>query len=192
MFKMKIILFLFAFYASSALFAQDKFEKESRIKRKYVPAQALKFIDSLNLQSSVKWYQEEGMNHKSIEAKFRISKARYSVEFDSLGRIEDIEVEVAWGQLELSMRESIENELKPSCLNHKIVKVQRQFTGSERDLYHLLKSGSISSQLQTKYEVIVRCKQENQIDLYEYLFSDSGKTLSISKMVFKNSSHLEY
>ena len=189
---MKIILFLFAFSVSSALFGQDKFEKESRIKRKEVPAQALKFIDSLHLKSRVKWYQEEGVDHKSVEAKFRISKARYSVEFDSLGRIEDIEVEVAWGQLELSLRESIENELKPSCLSHKIIKVQRQFTGNEWDLFHLLKSGSMSRQLQIKYEVIVRCKQEKQIDLYEYLFSDSGKTMSISKIVFKSSSHLEY
>ena len=158
MFKMKIMLFLFAFSVSNALFAQDKFEKESRIKRKDVPAQALKFIDSLDLKSRVKWFQEEGLNHKSIEAKFRISKARYSVEFDSLGRIEDIEVEVAWGHLELSLRESIHGQLEQNCSSYKIVKVQRQFTGSEWDLFHLLKSGSMSSQIQIKYEVIVRCK----------------------------------
>jgi hypothetical protein len=192
MYKFKFLIFLIVFSVSNNLFAQDKFEKERRIKPEDVPSKALSFIDSLNLNTKVKWYQEEGLNKKSIEAKFKRNKVRYSVEFDSLGMIEDIEIEVNWGELESSLIESISSQLQQNCSSYSIVKVQRQFTGSENDLFALLKTGNIVDLLKIKYEIIVRCKQENKVGLFEYLLNDKGKLISISKIVFKNSSHLEY
>jgi hypothetical protein len=190
--NLKYLIFLIMFSVSCNLFAQDKFEKESRIRPKDVPSKALSFIDSLNWRTSIKWYQEEGLNQKSIEAKFKGNKLSYSLEFDSLGMIEDIEIEVNWGELEPGLKESISSQLQQNCTNHLIVKVQRQFTGSEKDLFALLKTGKIFDGMNIKYEIIVRCKQENKVDLFEYLFNNQGKLISTSKIVFKNSSHLEY
>ena len=180
------------FSVSNNLIAQDKFEKESRIKPKDVPSKSLSFIDSLKLNTKVKWYQEDGLSKKSIEAKFKQNKIRYSVEFDSLGIIEDIEIGVNWGELDSSLIESISSQLKQNCSGYRIVKVQRQFTGSENDLSVLLKTGNIFDMLKIKYEIIVRCRKENKVNLFECLFTDKGKLISTSKIVFKNSSHLEY
>lgn len=185
-----ILLIVFSF--SNTLLAQDKFEKESRIKSKQVPARALLFIDSLNLSTKVKWYKEEGLTNKSIEAKFKLNKVKYSVEFDTLGKIEDVEIEVNWEDLEPHLKDSILFHLKLDCSSHKIVKVQRQFTGSESDLLHLLKTTNIFEQVKIKYEIIISCGHQNKVDLFEYLYNYDGQLISKSKMVFKNSSHLEY
>lgn len=187
-----ISIFLIVFSVSNNIFAQEKFEKESRIKQKDVPSEALLFTDSLNSNTKIKWFREEGMTRKSIEAKFKQNNARYSIEFDTLGNIEDVEIEVNWQDIEPEIRDSVSVQLTLNCSKYKIVKVQKQFTGNVNDLFSLLKTGKKSEHLKIKYEIIVRCNQQKKVDLFEYLFSDKGKLISISKIVFRNSSHLEY
>jgi hypothetical protein len=192
MYKFKFLILLIFFSVSNNLFAQDKFEKESRIKPEDVPTRALVFIDSLSLKSKVKWYKEEGLNKESIEAKFKLDKVMHSVEFDTLGMIEDVEIDVNWKDMESHLKDSIFFQLKVDCSSHKIIKVQRQLIGSENDLLTLLKSGNFLENLKIKYEIIIRCKHQNEVNLFEYLFNNEGKLISKSKIIFKNSSHLEY
>ena len=191
MHKFIYIILLLVVQYSSNLYAQEKFEKESRIKQKNVPSKALLFIDSLNFKNKIKWYKEEGLYRKSFEAKFNYNKARYSVEFDTLGNIEDLEIEVDWEDLKSNISDSISLQLKIDCIKHKIVKVQKQYKGSESELFSMLKADIISQSLIIKYELIVRCNQQKKVDLFEYLFNDNGKLISRSKIVFRNSSHLE-
>lgn len=186
------VIFLIILTFSNNLFAQDKFEKERRIKQKEVPSKALSFINSLNFNTKIKWYEEEGLTRKSIEAKFKNNKAKYSVEFDTLGNVEDIELEVPWQDIESYIRDSISLQLKLDCSKHNIDKVQMQFTGSDDALLSLLKNGTHGEHLKIKYELIVKCNYQKTVDLFEYLFDDKGKLISISKIVFRNSSHLEY
>lgn len=192
MYKFKFLLFLIVFSVVSNLFAQDKFEKESRIKRNDVPAKALLFIDSLNYNTKIKWYKEEGLTSISIEAKFKYNKTRYSIEFDTLGNIEDVEIEVSWPDVESELSKSITKQLKLDCSKYKIVKIQRQFTGSENDLFSLLRNGIHSEQIKIKYEIVVRCNEQKEVNLFEYLFNEKGILVRKSKIIFKNSSHLEY
>ncbi len=192
MHKLFYLILLIGFTYSNNLFAQDKFEKESRIKRSYVPSKALSFMDSLNFKSKIKWYKEEGLIRKSIEAKFKHIRSKYSIEFDTLGNIEDVEIQVNWKEIESNIRESVSAQFKLDCSKHKIVKVQKQYTGSENELFLLQKTGIYSEQIKIRYEIIVRCKQQKEINLFEYLFNDKAILVNKSKIVFKNSSHLEY
>ncbi|WP_373534405.1 hypothetical protein [Microcoleus sp.] len=157
-----------------------------------VPSKALTFIDSLHLNTTQKWYSEEGLNQKSIEVKYKLDKLNYSIEFDTVGTIEDIEVEAKTEDLESTVQDLIRTQLDVDCSSHKIRKVQRQYTGTEKDLFSLLNTGKKPENLTIKYELIVKCKQPNSVDLFEYLFDHEGKLMSKSKIVFKNSSHLEY
>lgn len=173
------------------ILAQEKFEKESRIGEKEVPTQALLFLAPLNL-SKVKWYKEEGLNGTSIEVKFKAGKARYSVEFDTLGRVEDIEIEADWDDLASGLRDSIAASLNSHCIQHKVIKVQRHYKGDEAELFSIIRDGKNIQSLTHQYELIVRCNEEHQVDQFEYLFSNTGQLVSRSKIVFRNSSHLEY
>lgn len=192
MHKFIYILLLIAFTCSSNLIAQEKFEKESRIKGDDAPTKAQLFIDSLNVNNKVKWYKEEGLNRQSIEAKFKHDKAKHSVEFNTLGHVEDIEIETNFKDLESNLKEAIILKLKLDCSKHKIVKVQKQYTGSESHLVSTFKTDKTSPSLTIKYELVIRCRQQKKVNLFEYLFNDAGELISTSKIVFKNSSHLEY
>ena len=186
------IVFLTIIHLPGTLFAQEKFEKESRIKKTNVPLKARLFVDSLQPQHSIKWYKEEGLLGNSIEAKFKNDKTLYSVEFDTLGNIQDLEIEINWDDIPSSASDSIYAQLKMDCLKNKIVKVQRQYSGKQSiplsfRNYHLKRESLVIN-----YELIVRCKEQNNVALFEYLFDEKGQFISRSTIVFKNSSHLEY
>ncbi|MBK7474895.1 MAG: hypothetical protein IPI11_02330 [Haliscomenobacter sp.] len=189
-------LFYFALLICLALpfhlFAQDKFEKESRIKPDEIPAEALSFMDSLNYEAKIKWFKEEGLTRKSIEAKFKYENTKFSVEFNLLGNIEDIEIEVNWQNIEPETTDSISKHLQLDCSKFKIVKVQKQFAGSKNDLFFRFPNEANSEKTEIKYEIIVKCYQQKEVNLFEYSFNEKGIPLTKSKIVFKNSSHLEY
>lgn len=188
--KILLIPLLLAF--STQLLAQSKFEKESRIKHKDVPARAQQFINSVNPSSKVKWYKEEGLLTNSFEAKFKLKKAKWSIEFDTLGNVEDVEIEINWKSLESKIKDSILSYLHTECSRIKVQKIQSQFLGNEKELLHLSKSIVGNNNLEMNYEIIIRCKYQNKVDLFEYLFDKNGKFISKSILIFKNSSHLEY
>lgn len=116
----------------------------------------------------------------------------YSVEFDSLGFIEDVEIEVEWDDLEQSIKDVMASHLEKECLKYKISKVQIQFSGNEAALLSLLKGSASEASMIRKYEIIVRCKNQQKTALFEFLFNDQGQPISSSRIIFKNSSHLEY
>ena len=194
MFRKIIIVMIFLMFGlcSNYLFAQQKYEKESRIKPKDVPSKAMNFIDSINLKNRVKWYLEEGLETKSIEAKFKYNSKKYSVEFDTLGNIEDAEIEIKWDEMQTPFKDSISSQLKKDCLKEKIVKVQIQYSGTSSEILSKLRENKTSGNLTIKYEVVVRCKSKDTVVLFEYLFNKKAQVLSRSEIIFKNSSHLEY
>ncbi|MBW8361204.1 MAG: hypothetical protein K0M56_03340 [Kaistella sp.] len=192
MHKLFSILLIMGCAYSGTLSAQKKFERESRIKEKDVPAKALRFVDEVAGKNSLKWYREEALTGESIEAKFRHNNAKYSIEFDTSGNVADIEITVDWGSLNPGLREAVELKLKSDCLKHQVIKVQKQYTGSESNLLSMLKTGADNPSLTVKYELVVRCSKQRKVSLFEYLFSESGKQISASEIIFKNSSHLVY
>ncbi len=177
---------------SNSLFAQQKFEKESRLAQSDVPMNALNFIDSLNLKNKVKWYLEEGLERKSIEAKFKRNRKKHSVEFDALGNIEDVEIEMKWDELTTPLKNSISTRLQKDCIKHRINKIQIQYTGNQIPLFLKLLSGKPTEDLTVKYEIIVKCRSEKSTELFEYLFTDKGHFVLASQIIFKPSYHLEY
>lgn len=176
----------------TSICAQVKFENESRMRRKDVPSRALQFVDSLKMENEVKWYLEKGIDKNSIEAKFKRKKKKCSIEFDTLGNIEDVELEITVGKLSTQIKDSLCFQLQNNCLKSKIVKIQIQFSGSRSALMEKLKTTETSPLLTIKYEIVVRCDSKKNVELFEFLISDVGELLSKTKIILKNSSHLEY
>lgn len=192
MLKLFFLLVLSSFTFINNSYAQGKYEKESRIKKAQVPKKALLFLDSINDSTKIKWYKEEALDHESIEAKFRHNKSRYSVEFDTLGNVEDIEIETKAKDIDAGVTDVIVKQLRLECSKFRIIKIQKQYIGSEYDLFTFLHKGLIKSDLHFKYEIVVRCNSLGGICLTEYLFSEQGVLVDKNKIIFKNSSHLEY
>lgn len=186
-----ILLFFFSLSCLNVL-AQEKLEKESRLCAKHVNTDALNFIDSLELNTKVKWYKEEGIDKESIEAKFKLKSIRYSIEFDTLGKVEDIEVDIKWEDLDLSVKNKIEAYFQEDCLKFELSKIQIQYSGNPSALIYTFRNNKSTEEVIVKYEVVVKCKSKKGIHLFEYLFDDTGKLISKYRIRFNNSSHLEY
>ena len=177
---------------STSVYSQQKYEKESRLNHKDVPSTALDFINAVEITNKIKWYAEDGLESKSIEAKFKLNKKRHSVEFDTTGIIQDVEIEINRQELQPQLRDSIHSQLCRICSRYNISKIQVQYSGSQSILLSLLKGEEPIENFTTKYEIITKCVAERKTELFEYLFSDEGKILKTSKIIFKNSSNLEY
>lgn len=186
------LLCLLIIVSLDGLHAQTKFERESRLNEKDVPELALSFVDSLQIENKVKWYLEEAHGSLTIEAKFKWNKQRYSIEFDTLGRLEDVEIQIKWERINKALRDSMKTALQKDCRSFRIQKTQIQYSGDPSIIRSKLQSRKTNGNYTTRYEVMVRCRSAEEVALYEYLFSDKGKKIQVSRIVFTNSSHLEY
>jgi hypothetical protein len=99
MIKRKFLL-LFIWTISCAVFSQEKFEKEYRVKPSEVPEKSFKLIKSWRFKKKVKWYAEESNDGKTFEAKTVHLNHVYSIEFNENGTLLDLEKKVSFSELE--------------------------------------------------------------------------------------------
>lgn len=180
-----LILFLFS---SSHLIAQ-KIERETRIKEDSVPSEALSYINTQSLRR-VKWYQEQGFNSSSIEAKFKSNKRSFSVEFDEKGNLEDIEIEFKIDELKSEVKGAIINALEHEFSKFKVQKLQIQHKNAS--LNQLLNTPLPGWTFEHRLEIVVKGKKTKLPQLWELTFDKIGQLLSIQEIVPRNSVHLEY
>ncbi len=177
-------LLLFPFYA----YSQSKIEIEERIGKNEAPLEAQKFIDSLHFSSKVKWFVEQD-TRKTFEAKTKSKGKKYSIEFDSLGQIEDIEVVIKWNQIPLSTQNAICEKLHVDFEKFRIKRIQIQYSGKEIDL---LNFETNTENLIIRYEIVLKGKKQSQSSLYEYLFSEKGEVEEEMQIDFRNTDNIEY
>ena len=100
-------LLLFPFTST----AQHKYEREQRISSEIIPQSAQNFIDSIGSDSKIKWYKEVSLNEVTFEAKFKHNKKKFSVEFDTLGTLQDVELAIKKGEINSIVYNKMEHNL---------------------------------------------------------------------------------
>ncbi len=172
--------------------AQQKLEKESRIKPDNVPSAALKFIEAVEMGTRWKWYFEENLKGNSVEAKTKYNGKRYSVEFDISGAIQDVEIEISWQEMDENLQKNIVKSLDSLFTKHSIFKIQIHYSSESHDLLEVLNNKTTRSNLKVKYEIVAKGKKTGRPGLYELTFNDEGNLLESSKIIFRNTDNLEY
>lgn len=184
-------ILLFIVFQMSA-YAQQKFERESRLKSKEVPSEAIRFIDAVEMPTKWKWYSEENLNGNSVEAKTKYTGKRYSVEFDVSGSIQDVEVETSLQEMEENITSKILKTLDSLFTRYSIDKIQIQYSAEKHLLIGLLNNDSGESNLNVQYELVVKGRKAGRPKLYELNFSDEGRLIESSEIIFRNTDNLEY
>ena len=172
--------------------AQQKFERESRLKAEDDPTEALKFIDAVEMNTRWKWYFEENLVGNSVEAKTRYNGKWYSVEFDTSGKIQDVEVETALPAMKENVSRNILQALDSMFNSHKIDKTQIQYSAEDSVLLAILNKNAHQAVSKIQYEIVVKGKKSGRPKLYELTFSDNGKLLGSAEIIFRNTDNLEY
>ncbi len=186
-----ITTFVIIFLSLNVIQAQTKFEKEYRLKNTSVPEKAQAFIDSLPFHEKIKWYFEENNVGNSIEAKFKVHKTKYSVEFDVEGKLQDVEIEVKWTDVSKSVQDQITAFLDANYGFFKIKKIQVQYSGASDSVLHFLNDKKTQN-ITTRYELIVKTRLIRKVRLFEIVFDEKGQHLSTAEIQFKNIDNLEY
>ena len=180
------------FFLGINVYSQEKYEKEYRIKTAKVPQAALEFIHSAGFAKKVKWYKEEGLTSNSIEAKTKHHKTKYSIEFNTAGEIEDVEYIIQWEDIPALTRINIEGFLDSIYQKKRLVKIQVQLIGEKEKLLQALVEPQADPNLNTHYEIVLNGVRKGIYERYEHLFSQNGEMISESKIILKNTDHLEY
>jgi hypothetical protein len=192
----KILLFLcttnIILITDTPASGQTKYEREYRIKAVELAIRAVQFIDSIDIQGKIKWYYEENLEGNSVEAKFIHHSRNYSVEFDTLGILQDIEIIMDWMELPKNTRERVTLELDSCFTKHKIKKIQIQHSGDISAMLALLKGEIPQVLYTTQYEMVIKGKTDARPKLFEITFSEEGKILEINQIIFKNTDNLEF
>ena len=186
---MKKLFLLFFVLSCNSILAQKKYEREFGIKEKDVPEKAVIFINNMSFDKTVKWYREEGLTGESIEAKTTYKKNKFSIEFDTLGNVEDIEIMTSWSMLEDNTKSSICSRLSSDFKKFKLQKIQLHYTGSSSDLQSFFTS---KNGLTKKYEIVVEGKTEEGYQRFEYTFTAEGTFEKRAEIISRNTDILEY
>lgn len=187
-----LIVYFLTLFLPLFTFSQTKFEKESRIKPDEVPETALQFIRTSDAGFSEKWYYEQNQLDNSIEAKFKFNKKRYSVEFDKMGKLEDIEIETDFEELAEALQSKITAALQKNYIKFKIRRLQVQFSGTIKSFQNFLDNNDPLNNYRVNYELIVKGKSGNQTELYEITFNQNGELINTEKIIFRNTDNLEF
>lgn len=177
---------------SCAAFAQEKNEREWRVRTKEIPQAAMEwFKDAYELPKHVKWYGETNETGNYFEAKLKWKGHRHSVKFTEQGTVVDIEIEKELKALPDAVQQKIQAELDSISASHRILKLQEQWTGEPDDLEDLIDEKE-KDNLDKRYELEVFFRNGDNAGYHELMFSATGKLKSMRPMNMNTADHLQY
>ncbi|WP_118194213.1 hypothetical protein [Albibacterium indicum] len=184
-----VVLFLMV----NSLYSQDKFEKESRIKSSEVSMKATDYVESIFSGSQkIKWYLEENLEGMAVEAKIKENRTIYSIKFDTLGNLQDIEFIQRFDQLPIRAQQKITDYFQGNYDRYKIRKIQIQWIGDANLLRSVLLKETQSQQYEVNYEIVFSGRKDGDRQSYEAIFSDTGEHIKTKKIISRNLNHLIY
>jgi len=192
--KFSSLLFISLLCCFSSV-AQTKNEKETRITKDEFPKEALAILNTLPKEiKRIKYLKETDNDKESYEAKFKLNRKRYSVEFSENGILEDIEITIKKRELNKPFLEKLEHFFKTTYTKHSILKIQKQFVASSKlsssDLLDLAVKNPMSPN--TNYELIVEVKTESRREIKELTFNKDGELISQRIVVPSSYEHVLY
>lgn len=187
-----IISIAFLFILPYSLNAQNKYEREYRIKPEIIPPPAKAFIDSIGSDSKIKWYKEIGISNITLEAKFKHNKKKFSVEFDTLGGLQDVEFVVHKEEITPDTYRIIENKLDSLYLKWKFQKIQIQYRERRENIISVINENMPADSNKIVYEIVLKGKSLRNTQLYEITFNNHGEIQNILMVIQDKADHLEY
>lgn len=173
-------------------YAQQKFEREIRVRPQAVPAAAEAFVSACAGTERIRWYQEINLGFYNYEAKVKRNGHHYSIEFDSTGVLQDVEMSIRFSHLPEAVQGAVRAELAGRCSKYRITRVQRQWTGAAQALEELVRNGTTGGQHTERIELVFSCKTDRGPVLYEALFDALGKMDSLVEIVPRNTDNLDF
>lgn len=195
--KLKITTILCVLFLLFGLFsfAQNKYEREYRIRKVQFPKKALGYIEEkLTDAKRIRFYKETDSAKVSYEAKFKKDRLWYSIEFDQQGGLEDIEILIKAIDIPDETFSRVNNYLTEHFKKYRIRKIQQQYPFAEGETPESTIKNAFQNLMlpSINYELIVAGKKEKNFEQFEVLFDSEGTFKSIRKSLPPNYDHVLY
>lgn len=156
--------------------AQNKYEREYRIRKSQFPENALSLIEeALKDAKRVKFYKETDSTKVSFEAKFKRDKLWYSIEFNQNGVLEDVELLIKPTDIPNETFANIEAYLNENFDKYRIKRLQQQYRSRTNTPETTLKNAFQNLILPSNnYELVIAGKKKKSYLDYEILFDADG------------------
>lgn len=168
------------------------FDRDIRIKSMPSLPGIASFMEAGGFQGKVKWYKEIGPDGVFFEGKTKHKGAPYSVEFDTLGTVKDVEKTVSFESLPSQVHQEIKKYLAEHFTTYRIQETQLQWSGDNAALIELIQQGKSTLPHITYYEFIVKGKHDVGRKHYELQFDENGILLRRSEIPTRNTDHLDF
>ena len=189
-----LVCLILVLLCSNTLVAQNKYEREFRIKKSQFPETALTYIDSkLKEARRIRFYKETDSAKVSYEAKFKKDRLKYSVEFDENGTLEDIEILIEPVDIPDDSFANIQAYLDDNFTKHRIRRLQQQYPVVGKDVETVVKEAFQNLMLPyINYEIVVAGKKDEGYEEFEILFDAGGNFIKSRKSLPPNYDHILY
>lgn len=175
--------------------AQNKHEREHRIRKIQFPEKALEYITKkLDDAKRTRFYREIDSSTISYKAKFKKDRLWYNIEFDKTGAIENVEIAVKPIDIPDEALAVMNSYLSNNFTKYKIRKIQQQYRVSEMNtVEETVKNAFQNLMLPTiNYELIIKGKKDKRSEQHEALFDSEGNFKSIRRSLPPNYDHVLY
>lgn len=174
---MKTYSTLVFYFILSICFSQNKDEREERIKQSEFPEIAQTYFNFISHDAKyLKFYKETDGEKQSFEAKFKVDKLHYSVEFDTIGNLEDIEIVIKKKYISKKTYKEISNYFDSNFKKTRIIKIQKQYINytNKSDKYFIQHIVENPNDKHTHFEIIAEIKTKKKHELREFIFNRNG------------------
>lgn len=175
--------------------AQNKYEREYRIRKSQFPSTAMDLIDdTLDDAKRIRFCRETDSTKISYEAKFKKDRLWYSVEFDVDGTLEDVEILIKEVDIPSDPLEKILKYLDNSFTKYRIKRIQQQYPISKEEPTEKTIRNAFQNLIlpSINYEFIVAGKKDKEYFDYELLFGSDGSFKKMRKSLPPNYDHVLY
>ncbi|WP_042244306.1 hypothetical protein [Jejuia pallidilutea] len=190
--KYSILLFLMCVSFS---FSQSKNEKEERIPISQFPEVARNYFNNFSYKVKyLKFYRETDGDKVSFEAKFKIKKLYYSIEFDINGKLEDIEIVIKEKHIPKHTHANINAYFNAHYKKTRFIKIQKQYVNytNQSDKSFIQHIVEHPNDKHTHFEIIAEIKTDETRELREFTFNKDGKFESFRKVTSSSYDHALY
>lgn len=190
---MRILIAILFVLVHFCIFSQ-KAEHEIRVESTEVPLKAREWLNKVEIyRKHPKWFEETTSGKKSFEIKFVHDHQLYSIEFDSIGNIEDVEILKKKKDLAKAVQEEIQKELQAKYDKIKFVKIQFQFSNaSGKNALLDFVNGQAMENIELNYEIEFEGKVDGVWKMNEGKFTDQGTLISTREIVIRSTENLNY
>lgn len=193
----KAFLLSLLFYLPSISYSQqNKREMEKPIQLIDLPENIRLVIEYLVIKEA-RYFQETDGKSKTYEVKFKKSNYLWSAEFDSVGKLMDIEILIPFDKLPDFTKTRVSQFFSDNYTSFRLTRAQIQYTVTSHlredfteSLAQLLKGNS--TDFDCKYEIQAEVTNGDIMGEYEFLFSSEGKLITQKKIERRDIDNIWY